>query len=145
VSIDRPNAIDITRERIVFFDGVCNLCDSSVQFLLKKDRRSALKYASLQSGFAERVLQDFKVPEGYLDSIVFLDRGDLYYSSQAVLRICRYLPFPWKAAWSLRFIPGPIRDRVYRWIARNRYKWFGKKESCMIPSRDVSHLFLDSY
>lgn len=130
-------------DSVVFFDGVCNLCDSSVQFILKHDRTGKLRFSSLQSEAARHLLMPHGLEEAYLDSIVFLDGGMIFTESDAVLRIARYLRPPWKYLAWFRFIPKSIRDIAYRFIARNRYSWFGKKDQCMIPDRDVSSLFLD--
>jgi len=128
--------------KIVLFDGVCNLCEGSVQFLLKRDRQKVLHYASLQSDSGGKLLARTGLDERFLKSIVFIDEGEAFTESDAVLRICKYLPQPWKASQYFRFIPKWIRDPVYRLIARNRYRWFGKKEQCMIPEAGVKERFL---
>ncbi len=130
-------------DKIVLFDGVCNLCNASVQFLIRRDRTKIFKFASLQSGTARKMLESHHEKGAFLKSIVFLDNGQVYYESDAVLRICRYLGWPWKGGHYLRFFPRWLRDGVYRWVARNRYRWFGKKDQCMVPAEDVSDRFLD--
>lgn len=128
---------------IVLFDGVCNLCNASVQFLLKRDRKQRLHFASLQSEAASELLRRHNYPQGAdLNSIVFIDGEKVYTESTAVLRICRYLGFPWNWMQAFLIVPVPVRDAVYRWIARNRYRWFGKKDQCMLPEPGVAARFL---
>lgn len=128
---------------IVLFDGVCNLCNASVQFLLKRDKKQRLHFASLQSDAAADLLRRHNYPQGAdLNSIVFLDGNKVYTESTAVLRICRHLGFPWNWMQAFLIVPVPVRDAVYRWIARNRYRWFGKKDQCMLPEPGVAARFL---
>ena len=131
--------------RIVLFDGVCNLCESSIQFLIRHDRHQQLKYTSLQSEAAAHLLSAHELDEKYLKSIAFVDEGKIYLESDAALRICRYLTGPYKYLYYLRFIPRSIRNIFYHWIARNRYKWFGKKDQCMVPDESVKERFLDTW
>ncbi|MCP4122872.1 MAG: thiol-disulfide oxidoreductase DCC family protein [Bacteroidetes bacterium] len=128
--------------KIVLFDGVCNLCEGSVQFLLKRDKQKILRYASLQSDSGAKLLSMTGLDERFLKSIVFIDEGEAFTESDAVLRICKYLPQPWNALQYFRFVPKWIRDPVYRFIAQNRYRWFGKKEQCVIPQAGVMERFL---
>jgi len=128
--------------KIVLFDGVCNLCEGSVQFLLKRDKQNVLYYASLQSDAAAELLPNSGLDEKFLKSIVFIDEGEAFTESDAVLRICKYLPQPWRSLQYFRYIPKWIRDPVYRFIARNRYRWFGKKDQCMMPAEGVMERFL---
>jgi predicted DCC family thiol-disulfide oxidoreductase YuxK len=126
---------------IVFFDGVCNLCSSTVQFIIRHDRKARFRFASLQSDFASAELG----PSGlkHLDSIVLKDNGKLYTRSTAALRIAAKLSFPVNLLYIFIAIPPFIRDRVYQYIAKNRYKWFGKKESCWLPTAELKSRFLD--
>jgi len=131
-----------TRENpVVFFDGVCNLCNASVQFILKRERSSVLCFAPLQ-GETFRALE---IPGKELlpDSIVLFENGKLYTESAAVLRIARRLSFPWRwlalPGWLL---PRFVRDPIYRFIARNRYRWFGKKDVCYLPTPELKARFL---
>jgi predicted DCC family thiol-disulfide oxidoreductase YuxK len=131
-----------TRENpVVFFDGVCNLCNASVQFILKRERSSVLCFAPLQ-GETFRALE---IPGKELlpDSIVLFENGKLYTESAAVLRIARRLSFPWRwlalPGWLL---PRFVRDPIYRLIARNRYRWFGKKDVCYLPTPELKLRFL---
>lgn len=129
---------------IVLFDGVCNLCQSSVQFLLKHDKKGKLKYASLQSKFGKELLQKYKIDTNKVDSIVFVSNGKAFIESSAALKIAGFLNFPLNALQVFWIVPKFIRDRIYKWVARNRYKWFGKEETCMLPTEDISARFLDT-
>ncbi|HUB78122.1 MAG TPA: DCC1-like thiol-disulfide oxidoreductase family protein [Bryobacteraceae bacterium] len=126
-------------ERIVLFDGVCNLCNGLVQFVLKRDARRRFRFASLQSEAARRALQG----EPPAETIVLIERGKTHLKSAAALRIARGLRFPWPLLYGLVVVPRPLRDMIYDWVARHRYAWFGKRESCMLPSPQMRGRFLD--
>lgn len=127
---------------IVFFDGMCNLCNGTVQLLIRNDRKQQLKFCSLQS---EKGTEAIKKAEGQADtpkSIIF-QVGDKYYTkSTAVLKIARTLDGKWALLYPLVVIPRPVRDLVYDLIARNRYRWFGRSETCMMPDHSVATRFL---
>ncbi|RFB17863.1 thiol-disulfide oxidoreductase DCC family protein [Bacillus sp. HNG] len=127
---------------IILFDGVCHFCNSSVQFILKKDSKQMYHFASLQSEAGKSLLKKHGIPED-INSIVLIE-GDQYYTkSSAALRVCRNLSGAYRFLYIFKVIPAPIRDIFYHIIANNRYKWFGKQESCMLPSPDVRKRFLD--
>lgn len=128
-------------EKIILFDGVCNFCVGSVQFIIKRDPKGMYKFASLQSETGQTLLQQHQIPST-TDSFVFVDGEKAYIKSSAALRVCKNLTFPWKLLFPLIVIPRPIRDAVYELIARNRYKWFGKKQECMLPSPEIRSRFL---
>lgn len=129
--------MDSSRQ-IVLFDGVCNLCNGVVRFILARDPAGRFQFASLQSEAARRLLGE--VPP---ETIVFVDDGATFTKSAAALRIARKLCFPWPLLYAFIAIPRPIRDLIYQWVARNRYAWFGRRESCMVPSPEVQDRFLD--
>lgn len=128
-------------QNIVFFDGVCGLCNSSVDFLIQKDTQRNLKY-SPQQGDSIKSLDIHVNPEN-MESIIFYSEGNIYEKSRAVAAIASKLPYPWKLGSLVRFIPTFIADPIYNWIARNRYRWFGKKESCRLPTPEERAYFLD--
>lgn len=128
--------------RIILFDGVCNFCDSSVQFIINRDPSGQYKFAPLQSEAGRKLLKEFCL-EDNLDSIVLIEDDKFYKKSNAALRICKNLNGAWRVLIVLKILPTPIRDFFYNIVARNRYKWFGKKESCMIPSNDIRSRFID--
>jgi predicted DCC family thiol-disulfide oxidoreductase YuxK len=124
------------------FDGVCNLCNGTVQFLLKRDRQQILRFAPLQGTFGQQALRDHGLDPNALQSLVLLDNGKAYTHSTAALRAFRALGGGWLVISWLEIFPEGLRDMVYRWIARNRYRWFGRRESCMVPSPAVMERFL---
>jgi predicted DCC family thiol-disulfide oxidoreductase YuxK len=127
---------------VVLFDGVCNLCNSSVQFLIRKDRQARLRFASLQSEFGQAVLQKFNLPQNNFNSFVLLEGEKIYLRSSAALRITRYLGGFWRVFQIFWIVPPFVRDAIYDFIAKNRYKWFGKKPECMLPSPELKERFL---
>lgn len=127
---------------IIFFDGVCNLCNSSVNFIIAKDQKDMFRFASLQSDVAKNVLGQGYPRQGQFDTILYLENGKIFSHSTAVLRIARNLKFPWCMAWGLMIVPPFLRDFFYRIISRNRYQWFGRKDQCMIPSPKLKAKFL---
>ena len=126
---------------IVLFDGVCNYCNAMVNFAIRNDKKAILKFAPLQSEAGNRLKEEYKIAPG-IDSVLLIDQDKVYTYSDAAFRIAKYLRWPAKALYGLRIIPKFIRQPFYKWIARNRYKWFGKKEECMIPTPDVKGRFL---
>ncbi|WP_407407354.1 thiol-disulfide oxidoreductase DCC family protein [Peribacillus sp.] len=127
---------------VILFDGECNFCDSSVQFIIKRDPKGLFRFASLQSPTGQELQKKYQVP-GNIDSIVLLENGKAYYKSTAALRICSHLKGAWKLFYGLVIVPRFIRNTAYDFIAKNRYKWFGKKEeSCMLPSPSIRKRFL---
>ncbi|PJZ54662.1 thiol-disulfide oxidoreductase DCC family protein [Leptospira adleri] len=129
---------------IVFFDGVCNLCNGTVLFFLDHNPKGNLSFASLQSEAAANILGKKILPDQSPSSVLFLEEGVLYEKSTAVLKIAKHLSFPWNFVPIFGWIPSFFRDLLYDWIARNRYRWFGRSEACRIPSPELKKRFLDS-
>lgn len=129
-------------DRVVFFDGVCNLCNSSVRFIIARDPKLRLKIGTLQSAAGAAAQQLAGLAPGDLDTLVYIDRGRVFTRSGAALRIAWRLRFPWPLFAAFLIVPPFVRDAIYRWVARNRYKWFGKKEVCGLPTPDVQERFL---
>jgi predicted DCC family thiol-disulfide oxidoreductase YuxK len=128
---------------IVLFDGVCNLCSRSVQFIIQRDPAGRFHFASLQSPLGEELRARLGIDPQIIDSVILLEEGERWYKeSDAALRIARGLGGAWKALWVLRVIPRPVRDGLYRLIARNRYRWFGKQETCWLPTPELRGRFL---
>lgn len=123
------------QKSILLFDGICNLCNASVQFILAKDQKEQFLFASLQSDAAEKLLLQYKEKNIGMDSIVLIEDGKVYQKSTAILKICQHLSWPWRIFLVGAYLPKKFRDRLYDLIAQNRYRWFGKKDSCtmMIP------------
>ncbi len=128
---------------VVLFDGVCNFCNYWVNFAIKHDRKKKLRFATLQGDTAQELLSEHMINPTTLSSVVLVDSGKAYTHSSAALRICKYLNGGWKLFYGLMIIPKFIRDAIYKFIARNRYKWYGKKDSCMIPTPEQRERFLD--
>jgi predicted DCC family thiol-disulfide oxidoreductase YuxK len=131
----------IKMNKIVLFDGECHFCDQSVQFIIKRDPNANFKFASLQSDIGRQIIRDYSIPL-HIDSLVLIEDKQFYIKSTAALRICKKLKGVWKIGVFFLLIPTPIRDLVYDLIAKNRYKWFGKKEVCEIPSPEIKKRFL---
>lgn len=127
---------------VILFDGECNFCDRSVQFIINRDPAGYFKFASLQSAAGQKILKEYSVPDN-VNSFILIDNNRYYIKSTAALRVCKNLKGLWKLFYLLLIIPRPIRDFFYEIIARNRYKWFGEKNSCMLPSPDLRKRFLE--
>ena len=125
----------------MLFDGVCNFCNRMVNFAIRNDKKGKLKFAPLQSATGKQLTGKYNVPPP-ADTIVFISKGKAYTYADAAIRICRYLDWPAKAMYALIIIPAFISQPLYKWFARHRYKWFGKKESCMVPTAEVRERFL---
>lgn len=130
-------------ESIVLFDGVCNLCAGFVQFIVPRDTEGVFHFASLQSDVGRRLLAEYGLADDELDSIVLIEGGDAYVKSSAVIRIAAILGGIYALARPLRFLPRRLRDWGYDLVAANRYRLFGKKEQCMMPTGNVQERFLD--
>lgn len=126
---------------IVLFDGTCNFCDKSVQFIIKRDPRALLSFASLQSDVGKELIAQYGIPEA-IDSFVLIEGDKYYIKSTAALKVCRYLHRFWKIATICLIVPRPLRDWVYGIIAKNRFKWFGTKDHCMLPTPEERKRFL---
>lgn len=124
---------------IILFDGVCNLCTSSVQFVIKRDSRKRFRFASLQSAAAERLLG----ARDQLESMVLVADGKVHRKSTAALLIARRLDGAWPLLAMLLAVPRPLRDAIYDWIGRRRYRLFGRREACWIPQAELAERFLD--
>ncbi|WP_223590109.1 thiol-disulfide oxidoreductase DCC family protein [Neobacillus bataviensis] len=129
-------------ERIVLFDGVCNLCNNSVHFILKRDINRSFKFASLQGETGQKLLKQYGLNTA-MNSFVLIENNKPYLKSTAALRVCMKLRGAWRLFSLFIVIPKPFRDFVYEVIANNRYKWFGKKESCLLPLPEWKDRFLD--
>lgn len=130
-------------DAIVFFDGVCGLCNRVVDLLVRVDRERRLRYAPLQGKTAAKLLPLGSFDPGAPDTFIFLDKGQVYVRSDAALRLAQYLNRPWSWLRFFRFVPRVVRDTAYRIVARNRYGWFGKLEVCRLPSAEERPLFFD--
>ncbi len=130
------------RSATVLFDGVCNFCNGWVRFVIERDPKQFFRFASLQSEIAASLLKEHQLTVS-LDSIVLLKGNKYYTESTAVLHICKELHGWWKWLYLLIVIPKPLRDWAYRWFAKNRYRFFGRQESCMLPTPEIRERFLE--
>ncbi|RYF96330.1 MAG: thiol-disulfide oxidoreductase DCC family protein [Chitinophagaceae bacterium] len=128
--------------RVIFFDGVCNLCNASVQMVIVNDPGSKFKFAPLQSEFASGELRKHGIDPEKLDSIVLLENGRVYTKSSAALRVARQLKGAWPVLYGFWIIPKAVRDILYNLVARYRYRIWGKQESCWIPTAELKSRFL---
>jgi predicted DCC family thiol-disulfide oxidoreductase YuxK len=130
------------KQPIILFDGVCNFCNNTINFLIRQDKKGVFHFAPLQSDIGQSLLRQQGLHQQQFDSFVLVSNSKAYLRSSATLQLIQHLPWYWQWARVLWVVPRPIRDGVYNWIARNRYKWFGKKDACMIPTPEVRSRFL---
>jgi predicted DCC family thiol-disulfide oxidoreductase YuxK len=131
------------KQSIILFDGVCNLCNGFVRFVISHDKRGQFKFASLQSEAAQKILEPFNFPLDDLKTIVLLEDSKIYLRSRAVLRIVKHLDGIWKISSVLSVFPPFLSDRVYNLVSAHRYKIFGKTDSCMLPTGELQSRFID--
>tara|TARA_R110002051_G_C8408221_1_gene449710 strand:+ start:99 stop:542 length:444 start_codon:yes stop_codon:yes gene_type:complete len=127
---------------IIFFDGICNLCNASIDFVMQRDNKAHFLVGALQEDFSKEILSKYEVKEDYLDSLVLLEDGEIYYKSTAALKIAKHLSGLWPALYLLIVLPKFLRDPIYNWIGSNRYRWFGKKSTCRLPTPAEKAKFL---
>ncbi|WP_163853867.1 thiol-disulfide oxidoreductase DCC family protein [Paenibacillus elgii] len=132
------------RHPLVFYDGVCGFCQRVVQFIIPRDRSAAFRFVAIQSETGSRLLRRYGLDPAELNTFVLLEQGRVYTRSTAGLRVLRRLDGAWPLLYAFIVVPRPLRDVVYRWIAANRYRFFGKSDSCMLPPPEVRERFLDT-
>jgi len=130
-------------EFVILFDGVCNFCNSSVNFIIDNDKNNKFKFASLQSVFGQKILEKFNLPVNSFSTLILTDGKTYYTRSSAALRIAKHLRFPYNLFYTFIIVPPFIRNLFYDIIARNRYKWFGKRDSCRLPSLEERDKFIE--
>ena len=130
-----------TINNVVLFDGVCNLCNKSVDFLVRNEKGNSLYFASLQSDVGKKLIKKSDLTQ-VPDSILFYQDGEVYVRSQAILKITKFLQLPYRFGNVFYIVPKVVRDGIYKLIARNRYRWFGKKETCRVPTMAEKSKFL---
>ena len=133
----------INNQPIILFDGVCNLCNGSVQFIIRRDPGSRFHFAALQSDFGNSQLLRYGIPPGMLNSVILIQDGKAHQKSNAALEIAKQLSGLWPAMYIFKIIPRFIRDWVYDRIAKNRYKLFGRRDECMIPTPGLKGRFVN--
>jgi predicted DCC family thiol-disulfide oxidoreductase YuxK len=136
--------MELPNKKIVLFDGVCNLCESSVQMIIKHDKKEAFVFASQQSETGKDILRYLGIDTKKMDAIVLYEPGVAYFiKSDAAMEILKEFPLPYSLLRIFRFLPLTFRDAVYDYIAKNRYRWYGKKEACWMPTKELRARFLD--
>lgn len=133
---------DIENKPVIIFDGICNLCNYFVNFIIRRDKKGKLLFTPLQSNASIKLQEQHKINLLVSETIIFIKNGNVYIKSDAVIEIAKHLDGGWKLLAITKMIPKFIRDSIYSKIAENRYNWYGKKESCMIPSADTKSRFL---
>jgi len=131
------------KQTIILFDGVCNLCNGAVQFVIKRDKKKYFSFASLQSSEGRKLLEQYDLPLTDFNSFILIEHRQVYSGSNGILRVAKKLNGFWPLLYAFIIVPKFIRDRIYKWVAKNRYKWFGKKDTCMIPTPELRARFLN--
>ena len=129
---------------LILFDGYCNLCSGTVQFILKHDRKAKFRFASLQSEYGKTILQKHRLPTDSFGTFVLVESDIVFTKSTAALRIVKSLTGMWPLLYVAKIIPRFLRDAIYNLVARNRYKWFGRRDSCWLPKNDWRERFMDT-
>ena len=130
-------------KKIILFDGVCNLCNSSVQYVIQRDKKDEFRFVALQSELGQKIIKHIGIANSNIDSIIlYLPGIAYYYKSSAVIEIAKSLQGFFNYGMLFRLLPNALCDVVYDYITRNRYKWYGKKESCMLPTPELKAKFL---
>ena len=127
---------------VILFDGICNLCNSSVRFILKHDTREQFLFSSLQSDASKKLLLHLNYKIRQMNSILLVENGEIHEKTDAVLKIASGLRFPWNLATAFRILPQKLRDKMYDYVAKNRYRWFGKKDSCVYTMNTYENRFI---
>lgn len=131
-----------SQQAVLLFDGVCNLCNGFVQFVVKRDPQGIFKFTSLQSEAGQQLMQDHGFNSDKINTVILIKNGKAYSRSDAPLQVVRLFSGLWPLLYIFIIIPKGIRDFIYDWVAKNRYKWFGKKDQCMIPTPELKERFL---
>lgn len=131
-----------SKKSVILFDGVCNLCNVSIDFILKRDKKNQFLVGALQEEAGQKLLSKFEVNPEYLDSLVLIEDEKIYFRSTAAIRIAKHLSGLWPIFYGFIILPPSIRDGIYNLIGRNRYSWFGKKNTCRLPSTEEKAKFL---
>ncbi|MFT4603512.1 MAG: putative DCC family thiol-disulfide oxidoreductase YuxK [Rhodothermales bacterium] len=138
-----PDALHTNNRPIILFDGVCNLCNAAVNYVIDHDPEAQFRLGALQSTAGAALLASAGLPGEFLDSIILVEGGEVHTRSDAVLRIARRLTGPVRFLWWTRFVPRSIRDPAYQLVGRYRYNWFGKRDTCRLPTPGLMNRFID--
>lgn len=133
---------ELNSKGVILFDGVCNFCNSSVNFIIRHDKKDYFRFTPLQSEIGMKISEKYNLDSGNLKSVILVDKGKIYTKTTAALRIAKQLSGAWPVLYVFIIVPPPIRDVVYNIIAKYRYKWWGEREACMIPTQEIRKKFL---
>jgi predicted DCC family thiol-disulfide oxidoreductase YuxK len=128
---------------VLLFDGVCNLCNTSVKWVLLRDKKGEFKFAAIQSEAGQSLLKSFGLDNQPLESVILISGRQAYIKSDAAIKVASKLGGIWTIALVFRLVPRPVRDAIYDWVAKNRYRWFGKQEQCLLPQPEWKDRFLN--
>lgn len=134
---------NVAGKLLVLFDGACQFCNSSVNFIIDHDPERRCVFATLQSPLGEAMKRRYRLMDKHIDSLILIESKRCYLKTSAALRIARYLSFPWRALALFIMIPQSVRDLAYDWFARHRYQWFGRLDQCRIPTPELRERFVD--
>jgi len=141
---DKNKIIELSYAKpVILFDGLCNLCNNSIRFIIKHDRKKAFVFSAIQSDTGQAITGSNLQTENNLYSILLLYRGEIYDRSEAMLKVAEIIGGMWAMASIFRILPRSFRDTLYDFVARRRYRWFGKRDSCMLPDEEIKSRFLD--
>lgn len=141
---ERPSAPPPFPTPLILYDGVCPLCTASVLFVIRRDPRKRFHFAALQSPLGRTLLARYRLPQDEFQTFVLITEDGHHTRSTAALKVARELGGPWPLLYGFILVPAPIRDLVYRIVARHRYRWFGKRDACLVPSADIRDRFVDA-
>lgn len=127
---------------VILFDGVCNLCNASVNWIIDHDKKNVFQFASLQSDYGKSIVEQYNITGNYMDTVVLLEDNKVYLRSEAALRVLKHLGGIYSIPYTFIIVPAFLRNFVYNLIAKNRYKWFGKQDTCRIPTSALKAKFL---
>jgi len=142
--MDKEDLFTGNKRYLLLFDGVCNLCNEYVQFIVQRDPNAQFVFAPLQSKIGKKVLEQHGYSSNSLNTVMLLKKGILYKESDVALEVTKDLSGLWPSLAIFKLIPSFIRNPIYRWIAKNRYRWFGKKETCMVPTPELQARFFSN-
>ncbi len=132
-----------SEKSLLLFDGVCNLCNGFVQFVIEQDPQAKFRFASLQSETGQRILEEMNMPATDLKTVILRKNGRIYTHSDVALEVAKELGGIWSLVYVGKILPKALRDKIYDWVAANRYRWFGKQESCWLPSPELQERFVE--
>jgi predicted DCC family thiol-disulfide oxidoreductase YuxK len=132
----------MNKSDVILFDGICNFCNSTINFIIKRDKKKLIRFAPLQSDAGQQLLTAFNLSTTEFHSFIYIENGKVFTESTAALRVCKKLTALWPLLYGFIIVPKFIRNGIYKWISKNRYKWFGQKNQCMIPSPEIRNRFL---